>query len=448
MRIITGKAVSRRTLLRGAGAALALPLLDAMVPASIFGRVANGRVHRFQTFYIPNGMAMEYWTPKGEGADFEFSPVLEPLTPYRDQLLVISGIDASWNQAHVGASGSFLTGIPQGPRGRDITALENEVSMDQILAREFASETQVASLELGMDIPPSSGRCSGGLNCAYTNTLSWRTASQPLPVEYNPRIVFERLFGDVGSTDQGARARRLTQQSSLLDFVLEDLAGLRRQLGPSDQSRLDEFSESVRDVERRIQLAERQIDIELPDIAQPAGAPSDFDEHVGLLLDLQALALQADLTRVITFMMGAELSGRSYPQIGVSEAHHPLSHHGNRPDLVAHMSKINRYHTELFAGYLKRLRDTPDGDYTLLDNTTILYGSGISNSHQHSGVDLPLLLAGGGAGQLRGGRHIRYTHQPALPNLLVTLMDKLNVPVDRIGSSTGGLPIDTVSGLG
>jgi hypothetical protein len=331
--------------------------------------------------------------------------------------------------------------------GRNEVEIIADVSMDQLLARQFARETQVASLELAMDAPANAGACSGNLSCVYTHTLSWRSPTQPLPVEYNPRAVFEKLFGDTGSTERAAREARLRQHKSILDSVSEKLAVLKRELGPQDQVKVEEYTESIRDVERRIQRAEEQRDIELPEMDQPQGVPPIFEDHLALMLDLQLLAFRSDLTRVISFMIGKEQSARPYPQIGVPEAHHPLSHHGDNPELIAYMSKINRYHTELFSRYLAKLRATPDGDGTLLDHMTILYGSGISNSNRHSGENLPLLVVGGGAGTLKGGRHLTYADKPSMANLLVTLMDKLAVPVERLGGSTGKLPIDTLSGV-
>jgi uncharacterized protein DUF1552 len=447
MSFLTTKPLPRRTVLRGLGATLALPFLDAMVPSfSLRALAATGKpAHRFLTFYVPNGMAMEYWTPKGEGAAFELSPILEPLAPFRDQMIVLSGLKANWNYIHAGASGSFLTGTVRG--GRNEVEIIADVSIDQLLARQFAKETQVASLELSMDPPNNAGACTGNLSCVYTHTLSWRSPTQALPMEYNPRAVFEKLFGDTGSTERAAREARLRQHKSILDSVSEKLARLRTELGPQDQTKVEEYTESLRDVERRIQKAEEQHDLELPVIEQPQGVPPVFEDHLALMLELQRLAFQADLTRVISFMISKEQSARPYPQIGVPEAHHPLSHHGNVPELIAHMSKINRYHTEIFGKYLATLRATPDGDGSLLDHMTILYGSGISNSNQHSGDNLPLMLVGGGAGRLKGGRHLAYTDKPSMANLLVTLMDKLDVPVDKVGGSTGRLPLDTLSGV-
>ncbi len=446
MSFVTAKSLPRRTVLRGLGVTMALPFLEAMIPAlSVRGRAATKPLHRFQTFYVPNGMAMEYWTPKADGKAFELSPILEPLAPFREQLLVLSGLKASWNYIHAGASGSFLTGTSRG--GRNEVEIIADVSMDQLLARQFARETQVASLEVAMDAPANAGACTGNLSCAYTHTISWRSATQPLPMEHNPRAVFEKLFGDTGTTDRAAREARLQQHKSILDSVMGKLAALNAQLGPGDRTKVDEYSTSVRDVERRIQKAEEQRDIELPSLEQPQGVPPVFEDHLAVMLELQRLALQSDLTRVISFMIGKEQSARAYPQIGVPEAHHPLSHHGDVPELIAHMSKINRYHTELFSKYLATLAATPDGDGSLLDHMTILYGSGISNSNRHAGDNLPLLVVGGGAGRLQGGRHLRFTDDPSMANLLVTLMDKLDVPVERLGGSTGRLPLETLAGV-
>jgi len=443
MTFLTKKSLPRRTLLRGLGTTMALPFLEAMVPP--FLRAATKPVNRFQAFYVPNGMAMEYWVPKGEGTAFELSPILEPLAPFRNQMLVLSGLKANWNYIHAGASGSFLTGTTHG--GRNEVEIIADVSMDQLLARHFAKDTQVPSLEISMDAPANAGACTGNLSCVYTHTLSWRSPTQPLPMEWNPRAVFETLFGDSGSTEHAAREARLRQHKSILDSVTEKLVTIKNELGPQDQVKVDEFADAIRDVERRIQKAEEQGNIKLPTLAQPQGAPPVFEDDLALMLDLQLLAFQSDLTRVITFMIGKEQSARPYPQVGVPEAHHPLSHHNDIPELIAHMSKINRYHTQLFSQYLAKLRATPDGDGSLLDHMTILYGSGISNSTRHSGENLPLLVVGGGAGRLKGGRHLTYPEKPTMANLLVTLMDKMDMPVDHLGGSTGRLPLDTLSGV-
>jgi hypothetical protein len=437
------KSMSRRTLVRGMGVTLALPLLDSMFPA--FGQSKVKPASRFQAIYVPNGMAMEYWSPKKEGADFELTPILEPLTPFRNQLQVLSGLTANWNYAHAGASGSFLTGTTHG--GRTEVEILADVSVDQLLARKFASETQLPSLELSMDAPNNAGACTGNLSCVYTHTISWRSATQALPMEHNPRAVFEKLFGDSGSTERGAREARMRQHKSILDSVTEKLADIKKEVGSQDQAKVDEYTEAVRDVERRVQKAEEQISMDLPRMDQPQGVPVVFEDHLELMFDLQVLALRTDLTRVITFMIGKEQSARSYPQIGVPESHHPLSHHNNQPAVIEHMSKINRYHVELVSKYLAKLKATPDGDGNLLDHMTLVYGSGLSNSNQHSGVNIPVLLVGGGAGKLKGGRHLKFTGQPSMANLLVTLMDKMDVPVDHVGGSNGKLPIDTLTGV-
>ncbi len=434
--VIGGKAISRRAVLRGAGAALALPLLDAMTPALA---QAARPVHRFQTVYIPNGMAMEYWSPSSIGRSFQLSPVLQPLAAYREKMLVLSGLKANWNIAHAGAGGSFLTGVTRG--GRNETEILAGISMDQLLANELGKQTQLSSLELSMDAPALAGACTVNLSCVYTHTLSWRGDTEPLPTEHNPRALFERLFGDSGSTAKDAREARLRQQSSILDAVLDKLDKLEGKLGAEDRHLVHSYTESVRDIERRIERAEQQIDMELPEIAQPAGVPVDFEEHMELMQDLQVLALQTDLTRVITFMMSKEQSARPYPQIGVPDAHHPLSHHNNNAELVARMSLINTYHVQLFARYLDKLSAIPGADGSLLDNMTILYGSGISNSTVHSGVNLPVLLVGGGAGWLQGGEHIQYDNEPTMADLHLTLMSRFGVHVDSLGGSTGPLTI-------
>ncbi len=433
----TGKAISRRTVLRGAGAALALPLLDAMTPAFALG--SSAPIHRFQTVYVPNGMAMDYWLPTTVGRDFELTPILQPLAAYKEKMLVLSGLKANWNIAHAGAGGSFLTGVTHG--GRNEVEILADVSVDQLLARHLGKETQLSSLELSMDAPALAGACTANLSCVYTHTLSWRSPTEPLPTEHNPRAVFERLFGDSGSTARDAREIRLRQQSSILDAVMDKLSGLESSLGAEDRHLMGSYTESVRNIERRIQKAEEQIDLDLPEIDQPAGVPVEFEDHMEIMQDLQVLALQSDLTRVITFMMSKEQSARPYPQIEVPDAHHPLSHHNNNPQMVEKMSRINTYHTTLFARYLDKLAAIQEGDRTLLDNMTILYGAGISNSTVHSGDNLPVLLVGGGAGWLYGGEHVQYLHQPTMADLHLTLMDRFKFPIDRIGGSTEPLPI-------
>ena len=445
MDIITGKSLSRRTVLRGLGATVALPFLDAMAPAlKALERTPGGVTRRFQAIYTPNGMAMPYFTPATVGKAFELSPILEPMGAFQDQMQVITGLDASWNYVHAGASGSFLTGTSHGAKNE--TEVVAEKSIDQILADEFGRSTQLASLELSMDKEANAGQCTAGLSCAYTQTISWRTPTMPLPMENNPRAVFERMFGDSGSADPAVRAARLQEKKSILDSVSDRLSDLNRRLGPTDRVKVGDWTTAIRDVERRIELAEAQSDI-TPGTTwkEPRGVPVDFEEHLALMFDLQLLAFRSDLTRVMTFMLGREQSTRAYPQVGVSDAHHMLSHHQNVPERVELMSKVNTYHAKLTAGYLANLRATEDGDGSLLDHMTILYGCGMSNSTRHSGIGIPLVLLGGGNGRLNGGRHLEYPAGTSHADLLVTLMDKFDVPVERIGSSTTGLPLETLS---
>jgi hypothetical protein len=439
--IITKKAIPRRTVLRGLGATVALPLLDGMVPAlSALSKTAAKPVVRFGAVYVPNGMVMENWTPAVEGNKFALTPILQPLAPFRDQLLVLSGLNSTPppginGGTHSRASTKFLTAEHPGawnPRA---------ISMDQLAAQELGKQTRLASLELGLEGANFAGSCdSGGFSCAFSYTISWASGATPLPMEHNPRAVFERLFGDTDSTDPAARRARRQEQRSILDSVRDDVARLSRELGPSDQLKVGAYLDAVRDVERRIEIAESQRDEELPLVDRPLGVPGSFAEHAGLMYDLQLLAYQTDRTRVTTFMSGHELSGRTYREIGVPDAHHPLSHHRNVPEALAKLTKINTYHVTLFASFLEKLKATPDGDGSLLDHVMIMYGAGMSNSNLHSPYNLPVVIMGGGGGQLPSGRHLVYPEQTPLANLHVSLLDKLGVDVDRIGDSTGALP--------
>jgi hypothetical protein len=443
--MLTKKSLPRRTVLRGLGASVALPLLDAMVPAATaLAKTAAAPIRRLGVVYEPNGMAMEYWTPKTEGAAFPLSPILQPLAAFQHQMIVVSGLRAFWTPAHAGASTTFLTGAA-GVEGE--TAPVADISMDQIVAREFGRTTELASLELAIDGRANAGQCSGNHSCVYTNTISWRSKTVPLPMENNPRIVFERMFGDARTLDSATRLAGFRKDRSVLDSVVEKVGALKRQVGPSDHLKLDEYLEGVRDVERRIQKAEGQGALDLPAIEQPAGIPASFDEHMKLMFDLQRLAYQTDLTRVITFMTGREVSSRTYPEIGVPDAWHPLSHHEDNPERIALMSKINVYHAQLFAYHLEKLRDTPDGDGSLFDHVAMLYGCGMSNSNSHSPINVPIVVAGGAAGRLAGGRHLRFANDPPLANLLVTLMEKLGVEIDRIGNSNGRIALNSLPGV-
>jgi hypothetical protein len=448
---VTKKHVPRRTFLRGVGATLALPLLDGMVPAFAASRAGAARpVARLGIVYVPNGIFMKQWTPAIEGP-LEITACLEPIAAFRDQMLLLTGLSNKQGDAlpgegagdHARAAAAYLTGVhPRKTEGADIRA---GVSMDQIAARALGAQTELASLELSLESKAPVGACDPGYSCAYANTLSWRSPTTPLPMENDPRVVFERLFGGSDSTDPTAWRLRRREDQSILDAVTEKAGRLRRELGAPDRLKIDEYLEGVRDLERRIQRAEAQSERELPSLDQPAGIPPTFEDHAKVMFDLQVLAYQADLTRVITFMVGHETSQRAYPEIGVPDAHHPLSHHGGDADKIQKLMKVNRYHTQILAYYLEKLRATRDGDGTLLDHLTLLYGSGMSDGNSHNHHNLPTLVIGGGAGHLRGGRHVRYPDGLPITNLFAALLDHLGVPVEKIGDSTGR--IEYLSGV-
>jgi hypothetical protein len=442
--IITRKAISRRTALRGIGTAVALPLLDAMVPAlTAAAQTPAKAVRRLGVVYHPNGVIYDKWLPKGVGAEFEFSPVLSPLQPFRDKVVVVTGLYSDQAEAlgdgggdHSRASGTYLTGMHV---KKSDSIVENGISMDQIAAKAFERETQLSSLQLTVDDASLVGACDVGYSCAYSSTLSWLTPTLPLMAENNPRVVFERLFGSSDSTDARVRASRLQQDRSILDSVTDRVKELQRRLGAADNRKVNDYLASLRDVERRIQKAEEQSAKEAPDVELPAGIPDGFEPHVALLYDLQLLAFQSDLTRVTTFMYGREQNGRPYPQIGVPEPHHPLTHHQNDPVKMEKCARIQTYHVKLFADYLGKLRSTADGDGSLLDHVILLYGMGISHSDRHTHGPLPTLVVGGGAGTIKGGRHLVYAEHTPLTNLQLTLLGNLGVPTERLGDSTGQL---------
>jgi len=442
--IVTKKALARRTLLRGIGASLALPLLDSMIPAFAAADAATP-IKRLGVVYVPNGMTMKEWTPAAEGADFEFTPVLKPLESHRDRMLVVSGLNSTpppeqSNAAgvHARASTRFLTDVP--PKRSDTSDVEAGISVDQLVAKEFGRETQLASLELAIEGRDLAGSCDIGFSCAYTNTIAWRGAQTPLPMENDPRVVFERMFGNSGSTDRAARLAQIAADRSILDSVTGRIAELRRGIGARDRDKLAEYLEAVRDIERRIQRAEEQSGQQLPFVQQPGGIPAGFEDHVKLMFDLQVLAYQTDLTRVMTFMLGRELSGRTFPELGVVESHHATSHHQNDRTKLENLLKIKVFHSTLFAYYLDKLRSTSDGDGSLLDHSLIMYGAGMADSNLHAPANLPILLVGGGIGQAPGGRHLRFPSGTPLANLHLTLLDRMGVPtVQRIGDSTGRL---------
>src|SRR5499426_2456767 len=437
--IVTRKSLPRRAFLRGMGVTIALPLLDAMTPAFAAGAKPAARLG---FVYVPNGIIMDKWRPKGEGADFQFAPTMKPLEPFRGHLLVFSGLAQVQGRAlgdgagdHARAGATFLTGVH--PKKSEIN-IRAGVSADQIAAQELSKYTQFASLELGIESNQLAGNCDSGYSCAYTNTISWRSETTPLPVENNPRAIFERLFGD--GTDAAARLALIERQRSILDYVTGSLDRLNSKVGPGDRAKLNEYTDAIRDIERRIQKAEQQnATMKLPVMERPTAVPEEFEDHVKMVMDMIALAYQADLTRVITLMMAREGSNRPYRSIGISDGHHNLTHHQNDAEKIAKITKINEQHVKLFAHLLDRLKTTPDGDDNLLDHSLILYGSSISDGNLHTHHDLPIVLAGGGAGQVKGNRHVVYPKDTPLNNLLLSMLEKAGVPVEKFGDSTGKL---------
>ena len=444
--IITKKALPRRTFLRGIGATMALPLLDAMVPAaSALAQTAAGPARRLGFVYIPNGVIQDQWVPAATGRGFDFSPILSPLEPFRDQTLVVSGLAhrqadsfGDGNGDHPRATAVWLSGVHAWERrGRQgPTDIKLGVTADQIAAREFGKQTPLSSLELALETPTAIA-CDTG-DCFYSNTISWRNETTPLDMEAHPRVVFERLFGEGGTAAD--RLAVIQQTGSILDSVTAEVARLERTLGPGDRNKLDEYLDAVRDVEQRIQRSESrgaESLIELPD--RPVDIPETFEDHAKLMFDLLGLAFQADVTRVFTLMMAREASPRPYPQIGVPDQHHTVSHHRNDSEYIAKKAKIDTYHIQLLAYFLDTLRRTPDGDGNLLDHSMIVYGGGIGNGNLHEHTNLPCLVAGGGGGRLKGGRHRAYAEDTPYANLLLSVLDKAGVPAETLGDSTGPL---------
>ena len=446
---ITKMHLPRRTVLRGLGATIALPLLDGMVPAlTALQNTAAAPIKRLGIFYVPNGMSMPYWFPRTEGPMDELPPTLSSLNAHKDKVVLCGNLDdeaanlVKGGGDHARSAGTFLTCIPfKITNGADVYA---ETSMDQIVAQETSKETQIASLELGIESNAMVGNCDGGASCAYTNTIAWRTPTTPLPIENDPRAVFERLFGTSGSTDPAARQARLDRDRSILDAVNAELADLQQVIGPGDRVKLDEYVDSVRDIERRIQMAEDQATRELPVVDQPVGVPADYVEHARLMMDLLALAYQTDLTRISTFMLAREVSGRAYPEIGVPDSHHPLSHHQDEPAKLERLHKINQHQFAQFAYLVDKMANLPEGDGTMLDSTVFLYGTGISDSNTHFHDDLPIAVVGGKAAGIHGGRYLRYEPDTPLANLHMTIMELMGVPQESFGDGTGNLPRLTV----
>jgi len=435
--IITKKALPRRTFLRGMGATVALPLLDAMIPSmTAFARTPAAPVRRLGFVYMPMGCDLPRWTPPGEGRLTELSPSLQSLAPVVDQLTVITNLELknAYPGTHATSNAAFLSAAKA--KWTESTDYYLGTTVDQIAAKEVGQQTLLPSLELSMDLLQTIGQCDNGYACVYQNNLSWSSPTTPLPAEAHPRVVFERLFGEGGSAAD--RRAALERRASLLDWVREDLSRLQRSLGPDDRTRVNQYLDTVREVERRIQKAEAQTaDAPLPDLDRPAGVPAAYADHARLMFDLQLLALQGDVTRVVTFQLARETSNRTYPEIGVPDPHHPLTHHGNDAEKIAKMAKINAFHVSLFAYFLEKLKATPEGDGSLLDHVLYLYGSGMGNPNVHDHVNLPVLVAGGGAGGVKGGRHIKYAEPTPLANLHLTLLERVGVRMDAFADSKG-----------
>jgi hypothetical protein len=433
---LSKKSVSRRALLRGVGTAVSLPLLDAMFPA--FAPLAQAAAKpklRFAAVYTPNGAIMQELTPKTVGSGFEFTPILKPLEPFRDSLIVVTNLTRSHPGSQFGdhavSAAGFLTGVwPKRTEAEDVLA---NTTIDQVVAQQIGQDTPLPSLEVATeDFTGYVGGCSPGFSCAYLNTISWSTPSTPLPMEINPRAVFERLFGAAGTTAQ--RQARIAKEQSILDSVVDEANGLGRGLGARDRVRMNEYLDNLREIERRIQKQEARgaVQVETPDA--PIGVPDSFDEHIALLFDLLAVAWQADITRVFTFMMSRELSQRTYPQIGVTEQHHSVSHHQNNPTKMAQVVKINTYYARMYAQFLEKLRSTPDGDGSLLDHSLIVYGAGMADSNMHATDPLPLVAIGGGVGA--GHRHIQLPTRTPVGNFWLNVAEKFGKPMERFGDST------------
>jgi hypothetical protein len=435
--IITKKALPRRTFLRGMGASLALPLLDAMVPSmTALAKTAADPVRRLGFVYMPMGCDITRWTPSADTRLTELSPSLQSLAMVIDQLTVISNLELknAYPGTHATSNAAFLSAATA--KWTESTDYHLGTTVDQVAAQQIGQETLLPSLELAMDLLQTVGQCDNGYACVYQNNLSWSTPTTPLPAEAHPRVVFERLFGDGGSAaDRRAALRR---RASLLDWVRDDIARLQKTLGADDRRRVGQYLDTVREVERRIQKAESEdASHQLPDLDRPVGVPASYADHARLMFDLQVLALQGDVTRVITFQLARETSTRTYNEIGVADPHHPLTHHGNNPNKIERMSKINAFHVSLFAYFLEKLKSTPEGDGSLLDHSIYLYGSGMGNPNVHDHVNLPILVAGGGAGRVKGARHITYAEPTPLANLHLTLLEKAGVHLDAFADSKG-----------
>lgn len=439
--------LSRRTLLRGIGTTVALPFLDAMNPAfsAAPSRLGNQIPVRMAFSYVPNGIIMEDWTPAAAGSLKALPSILEPISEFRNDVMLLSGLTHNNGRAlgdgpgdHARAAASFLTGVH--PKKTDGADIRNGISVDQVAAELLGGRTRFASIELGVEHGRLAGNCDSGYSCAYSNSISWRSETTPMPPEVNPRLVFERLFGRPGDSDDPvARAKRKRYEKSILDFVQQDTRKLQSELGPTDRRKLDEYLTGVREIEKRIEAGEASAAQTTPSMDRPSGVPVDFAEHAKLMFDLQVVAFQTDQTRIATFMLAREGSNRTYREIGVPGGHHGLTHHRNDEEKIRKISKINRYHMELFSYFLKRLDSIQEGDGTLLDHSMVLYGSGLADGNKHTHHDLPVLVAGRAAGGLHPGRHLRYDTETPMANLYLTLLDRMGVHPETIGDSTGRL---------
>ena len=432
----TRKSLSRRTLLRGVGATLSLPFLDSMVPAATAASRTVQPAKRLSYVFIPMGCDQSRWTPGSKDTLDKLSPILKSLDPVKQHCTIVSNLELepAYPGTHATSNASFLSAARV--KHTESSDYYNGTTADQIAAKAIGQQTQLPSLELAMDLMQVVGQCDNGFACVYQNNLSWSSPTTPLPAEAHPRLVFEQLFGDGGS--KADRAAALKRRASLLDFVKDDMTRLAKQLGPQDRDRVNHYLDSIREVERRIEKAAASVaEIALPDLSRPTGVPASYAEHARLMFDLQLLAMQGDVTRVITFQLARETSNRTYPEIGVSDPHHPLSHHGNDPVKIERMSKINAFHVSLFAEYLAKLAATKEGDGTLLDNSLLLYGSGMGNPNVHDHTNLPIIVAGGANAGVKGNRHLRYEKTVPLANLHLTLLDKAGVKLEKFGDSSG-----------
>ena len=437
---LTKKAIPRRTFLRNGRAVLALPLLDAMIPAATsWAQTPAKPVRRLGFVFIPMGCDGSRWTPPGEGKLEELSPILTPLEPVKDQVTVITNtrLQNAYPGTHDTSNASFLSAAPA--KHTESSDYYLGTTVDQIAAKQMGQQTQLASLQLAMDLNPLAGVCNNGYACVYQNCLSWSSPTTPLPSEAHPRVVFERLFGEGGNAAD--RRAALQDRASLLDSFTGNIARLKQRVGPGDRARVDQYLDSIRQVESEIERAEKAAsENTMPDADRPVGVPAMFADHAKLLFDLQILAFQADITRVVTFQLTREQSNRTYPEIGVPEPHHPTSHHGGDPAKIAKIAKINTFHVSLFSEFLQRMKATPDGDGSLLDHSVYVYGSGMGNPSIHDHENLPILVAGGKAAGMKGGRHIRLEKGTALANLHLTLLDRVGVHLDSFMDSTGEIP--------